>query len=185
MHAPTSGRFCRWQCLSTLESTEVDGSGVEVFPMTDDAAVQVFEETPRRRPSRRVVLNPEIQDTPRSIQDRQSDESVTDGESSTMSIMGASEVSGEDEFRDVDDEPAMAERAFPGLAMRVGFLALDDVNVEDLFRRRACVTKSVTKFLRLPFRTVLRIALREASSTDEPRRGRGWKLLMLAPCMLL
>ena len=77
-------------------------------------------ETPRR-PSRRVVLNPEIQDTPQSIQDRQSDESVSDGESSTMSIMGASEVSGEDEFRDVDDEPAMAERAFPGLAMRVGF----------------------------------------------------------------
>ena len=78
-------------------------------------------------------------DTPRSIQDRQSDESVSDGESSTMSIMGASEVSGEDEFRDVDDEPAMAERVFPGLGMRVGFLAQDDVNVEDLFRRRACV----------------------------------------------
>ena len=56
--------------FSALESTEVDGSGVEVFPMTDDAAVGVLVETPRRRPSRRVVLNPEIQDTPRSIQDR-------------------------------------------------------------------------------------------------------------------
>ena len=32
----------------------------------------------------------------------------------------------------------MAERAFPGLAMRVGFLVLDHANVEDLFRRRAC-----------------------------------------------
>ena len=66
-----------------------------------------------------------------------------------------------------------------------GFLAQDDVNVEDLFRRRACVMKSVPKFLRGPFRTVLRIALREASSTDEPRRERGWKLLMLALRMLL
>ena len=154
--------------FSDLESTEVDCSGVQVFPMTDDAAVQVFVETPRRRLSRRVFLNPEIQDTPRSIQDRQSDESVSDRESST-SIMGAKEVSGEDEFRDVDDEPTMAERAFPGLAMRVGFFSLDDVNVEDLFRRRACVMKSVPKFPRVSFRTVLRIAFREASSTDASR----------------
>ena len=86
-----------------------------------------------------------------------------------MSIVGASEVSGEDEFQDVDDEPAMAERAFPGLAMRVGFLALDDVNVEDLFKQRVCVMKSVPKFFRGPFRTVLRTPLHEASSTDEPR----------------
>ena len=28
--------------FSALESTEVDGSGVQVFPMTDDAAVQVL-----------------------------------------------------------------------------------------------------------------------------------------------
>ena len=42
--------------FSALVSTEVDGSGVEVFPMTD-AAVQVFVEIPRRWPSRRVVLN--------------------------------------------------------------------------------------------------------------------------------
>ena len=49
--------------------------------MTDDAAVQVVE-TPRRQPSRRVVLNPE-KDTPRSIQDQQQDESASDGESST------------------------------------------------------------------------------------------------------
>ena len=45
--------------------------------------------------------------------------------------------------------------------------------------------KSVSKFLREPLRTVLRMALREASSTDEPRRERGWKLLMVAPLMLL
>ena len=36
-----------------------------------------------------------------------------------------------------------------------------------------------------PFRTVLRIALRDALSVDATRRERGWKLLMLAPCMLL
>ena len=33
----------------------------------------------------------------------------------------------------------MAERAHSGVAMRTGFLFLDGVNVEDLFKRRACV----------------------------------------------
>ena len=95
--------------------------------------------------------------------------------------MGASEASVEDEFRDAEDEPVMASRAHSGVAMCAGFLSLDGVHVEDLFKRRACVMKSVPKFLRGPFRTVLRIALREVLSVDAPRRERGWKLLMLPP----
>ena len=101
------------------------------------------------------------------------------------SIMGASEASGEDEFRDEEDEPVMAERAHSGVAMRTGFLSLDGVNVEDLFERRACVMKSVPKLLRGACQTVLRIAFREALSVDATRRERGRKLLMLALRMLL
>ena len=52
-----------------LTPTALDG-GVEVFPMTDDATVQVPIEPPRR-----LVLIPQSQGTPRSVQDRQSDES--------------------------------------------------------------------------------------------------------------
>ena len=73
--------------------TVVDGSGVEEFPMSDDAAVEVPLEPPRHRPSRRLVLIPQV-GTPGSIQDRQSDEfqghstggRFLDGVSSTLGI---------------------------------------------------------------------------------------------------
>ena len=56
---------------NSLMSTEVDGSGVdaEVFPMTDDATLQVAIEPPRHRPYRRLVLIPQSQSTPGSVQD--------------------------------------------------------------------------------------------------------------------
>ena len=55
---------------SGLRPTSVDGSGVDIFPMTDDAALQVPVEPVRRRPCRRLVLIPQSQGTPHSIQDR-------------------------------------------------------------------------------------------------------------------
>ena len=58
--------------------TVLDDAGVEVFPMTDDASVQVPIEPPRHRPYRRLVLIPQPQGTPHSVQDRQSDESEGD-----------------------------------------------------------------------------------------------------------
>ena len=58
--------------------TVLDGASVEVFPMTDDASVQVPIEPPRHRPYRRLVLIPQPQGTPHSVQDRQSDESEED-----------------------------------------------------------------------------------------------------------
>ena len=56
---------------SGLRPTSIDGSGVEAFPMTGGAAVQVSVEPVRRRPYRRQVLIPQSQNTPQSIQDRQ------------------------------------------------------------------------------------------------------------------
>ena len=53
--------------------TVVDASGVEVFPMSDDAAVKVPLEPPRHRPSRRLVLIPQVGALV-SFQDGQSDE---------------------------------------------------------------------------------------------------------------
>ena len=58
--------------------TALDGASVEVFPMTDDASVQVPIEPPRHRPYRRLVLIPQSQGTHRSVQDSQSDESEGD-----------------------------------------------------------------------------------------------------------
>ena len=75
-------------------------------------------------------------------------------------------------------EPSMAAR-------RAGFVSLDAVNVEEMFRRRGCVMKIVPYFLRGPFRTVLRIALRQILSIDMVEREWGWKLFLLAPRMLL
>ena len=54
--------------------TVLDGASVEVFPM----GVQVPIEPPRHRPYRRLVLIPQSQGTPRSVQDLQSDESEGD-----------------------------------------------------------------------------------------------------------
>ena len=45
--------------------------------------------------------------------------------------------------------------------------------------------KTVPYFLRGPFRTVLRIALRQIQSIDMVERKRGWKLFLLAHRMLL
>ena len=103
-----------------------------------------------------------------------------DGES------GTSAASGDDPGGDVDNvEPSFEDLASAARAMRARFMSLDAVDFEDFFRRRAIVVKSVPRFLRGPFRSVLRIALQEALSLDVARRERGWKLLMAAPRMFL
>ena len=45
--------------------------------------------------------------------------------------------------------------------------------------------KNVPRFLKGPFRNVLRVALEEATSVQECRQERGWKLFILLPRMLL
>ena len=90
-----------------------------------------------------------------------------------------------DPGRDDNMEPSFEDLAPAAGAMRTGFMSLDAVDFEDFFRRRAIVMKSVPRFLRGPFRSVLRIALQEALSPDVARRERGWKLLMAAPRMFL
>ena len=62
---------------SGLKPLSVDGSGVDIFPMTDDAALQVLVEPVRHRPCWRLVLILQSQGTPHFIQDRHD---VSEGE---------------------------------------------------------------------------------------------------------
>ena len=57
-------------------------------------------------------------------------------------------------------------------------MSLNAVNFKDFFHRRAIVMKSVPRFLRGPFQSVLRIALQEALSPDVARRERGWEVVV-------
>ena len=85
----------------------------------------------------------------------------TDGES------GTSAANGDALGRDVDNvEPSFEDLAPAAGAVRARFMSLDALDFEDFFRRWAMMRKTVTKFLRGPFRSVLRIAVQEELSTD-------------------
>ena len=62
---------------------------------------------------------------------------------------------------------------------------MDEVDSRGLFAQRTVVMKSVPRFLRGPFRNALKLALHEATrSNDEVDQERGWKLFLI-PRMLL
>ena len=69
--------------------------------------------------------------------------------------------------------------------IRAAFRWMDTVDVEELFRRRAAVLRSVPHFLRGPFRVALHMAMAEAIATEHVRQARGWKLFLLLRRMLL
>ena len=62
---------------------------------------------------------------------------------------------------------------------------LDGVDLEAEFQRRAAIMKTVPHLLRGPYRSAMRLAMREAFHDSEQRRQRGWKLLLLLPRLLL
>ena len=81
----------------------------------------------------------------------------------------------------VEDVPSEAEEEvtfqLPGvITRRAGFVSLEAVVMEEEFDERACVMKSVPRFLRGPYRIALRVALEEIESADDTRRELGWKL---------
>ena len=74
----------------------------------------------------------------------------------------------------------------PGMAtLRGAFASLDDVNLLEEFDERACVMKSVPRFMLGPHRIATRVALEDMNTTDEVRVERGWKLFLLFPRSLL
>ena len=122
---------------------------------------------------------------------------MTHGDSDTDSIATILAVDVEhedpaeqDEVRSVGGVEDVASEAeeevtfqLPGVATRrAGFVSLEAVVMEEEFDERACVMKSVPRFLRGPYRIV---ALEEIESADDTRRELGWKLFLLLPRLLL
>ena len=72
---------------------------------------------------------------------------------------------------------------------RAALQSLDDLNLVEEPSRRPSVMKSPFAFLRGAFRSALKLAIQEAvqgcETGDLMRQGRGWKLLMMLPRMLL
>ena len=74
-------------------------------------------------------------------------------------------------------------------AIRLGFEGLDFVDLRDTFMVRSHVMKSVPGFLKGPYQSAMRLAMREASTAfsnrNELQSVRAWKLFLLLPRMLL
>ena len=148
----------------------------------------------RARPARRVVLVPgSVDATPQSVQDRELDtrldtESVDSGHS-LNSAEGWSEVSGQDDDIEL---PVVAGIPLvrPSIrSQRVGFEQTDDWNLQEVFRTRASVMRTVSRFLWASFRAALKVALEEILAGQQNRQihrqERGWKLFLALPRMLL
>ena len=100
-------------------------------------------------------------------------------EDEVRSVGGVEDVASEAEEEEVTFQ-------LPGASTRrAGFVSLEAVAMEEEFDERACVMKSVPRFLRGPYRIAMRVALEEIESADDTRRERGWKLFLLLPRLLL
>ena len=91
---------------------------------------------------------------------------------------GVSVVSGEVELPSVEEVFEVPELRDSSPQIRAAFRWMDAVDVEELFRTRAAVFRSIPHFLRGPFRIALRTALAEAIATEHVRQARGWKLFL-------
>ena len=111
---------------------------------------------------------------------------VSGSEEEPMPADGISVVSGEEEpTAPTEPELVVSELRDTSAVIRDAFRRLDDVDVEDIFRKRGFVMKSIPFCLRGLYRVALRVALTESVAADPVRRGRGWKLFLLLPRMLL
>ena len=98
--------------------------------------------------------------------------------------MGVSEAGSEGVFEFIA-EPEVNVVVPRAAGLREALLSLDRWHLPDLVKKRACVMKSVPRFLKGPFRNALRVALEEATADQLCRQERGWKLFILLPRMLL
>ena len=87
-------------------------------------------------------------------------------------------MSGEFEPPSVEEVFEVPEFRDTSPQIRGAFRWMDTVDVEELFRTRAVVLRSVPHFLRGPFRIALRTALAEVIATEHVRRVCGWKLFL-------
>ena len=74
-------------------------------------------------------------------------------------------------------EEPKANMVVPRVAgLREALLSLDRWNLPDLVKKRACVMRSVPRFLKGLCRDALRVALEEASAEQLSYEERAWKL---------
>ena len=169
-----------------LDELQRDLEGPEVFPMTDDAEVEVAP-VPRRRQSRKLVLvphrarSPEFEgSTPRQGSGTRDDEArddearqLSDSDDTVSLPDDGSVVSGAEEYiapSEPDPTVAVAEGLTPPI--RAALVRLDEVDLEE-FQRRGAVMKTVPHFLRGPYRSAMRLAMGEALQDSEQRRESG------------
>ena len=105
-------------------------------------------------------------------------EDVESVDDEVWSVAGTEEVVSEVEAE--VEVPVLGRRP-----LQAAFLALDQLNVEEIFKQRACVMKVVPQFQKGSYRNAMRVALEEACAESHARQGRGWKLFMMLPRMLL
>ena len=98
--------------------------------------------------------------------------------------MGMSEAGSEGVFEFIEEPDANV--VVPRVAgLREALLSLDRWHFPDPVKKRACVMRSVPRFLKGPYRNALRVALEEATAEQVCRQERGWKLFIPLPRMLL
>ena len=191
----SSGRF---QALSSDEElargelpTQVDRES-SVFDMTvadspdedEDRVVQPVD-VPR---GRRVVLVPQS-GTPRSAHNM-SDEGNDGSDTYSLDLLeeNGSVVSGVEEPPLIEDVIEMDDLQGTPAGFREALQAIDEVNLDMVFRRRANVMKSVPHILKGPYRNAMKVLLEEIVAGhdrgDILRHERGWKAFMLLPRLL-
>ena len=126
---------------------------------------------------------------PVAMNDGETDSSEDPGQEFTDEenfIDGMSDISGEHDVILADEPqfeiPELRERS---AQVRDAFRQFDFQDIPRIFSNRACVMKSVPKFLKGPYRVAMRVALVEATSVIAAERSKGRKLFVLLPRMLL
>ena len=179
--ARQGGEFGRFSALSEEDE-------VEVVPRTCRLVLVSQHATQLDSPSAPPSMGAAVQFDLRS-----DTESVLSGPDAPQDAFGEDVESVDDEVWSVAGTEEVvseveAEVEVAGLGRRplqAAFLALDQLNVEEIFKQRACVMKVVPQFLKGSYRNAMRVALEEASAESHARQGRGWKLFMMLPRMLL
>ena len=153
--------------------------GPEVIAMSDGSDTEsvhsVRVEALRARPRRRLVIV--------SLPEQ---EVFSDND--TESLSGASQVEEVPMFEPTPFAPPVALEP-RRRQMADAFTTLDPVDLKEVFKCRANVIRVVPHVVRGAFKLAIRAALEEVIAGhemhNEVRMGRGWKLLMLLPRMLL
>ena len=183
---PLERRAPDWDSNEEVEREEVPPGRDGVFDMTvadSPDEIDVDEEAQPVRGvfgGRRVVLVPQS-GTPRSVHDRSdagSNREVGENESDIDSL----------DFLEENGSVVSGVAEGTPAAFREALQAIDEVNLNMVFQRRANVMKSVPHILTGPYRNAMKVLLEEVLAGHERgdilRQERGWKAFMLLPRLL-